>query len=47
MAAIARRTTVESAKTIEPRPALELHRLRTPAESPLRIQVAGGGLTKG
>jgi hypothetical protein len=30
MAAITRRTTVESAKAIEPRPAPELHRLRTP-----------------
>jgi hypothetical protein len=39
MAAIARRTTVESAKAIEPRPAPELHRLRTPAESALRVQV--------
>jgi hypothetical protein len=47
MAAITRRTTVEPAKAIEPRPALELHRLRTPAESSLRAQFADGGLTKG
>ena len=39
MAAITRRTTVESAKAIERRPAPQLHRLRTPAESSLRIQV--------
>jgi len=39
MAAITRRTTVEPAKAIEPRPALEFHRLRTPAESSLRVQV--------
>ena len=39
MAAIARGTTVESAKAIEPRPAPELHRLRPPAESSLRAQV--------
>jgi hypothetical protein len=38
MAAITRRTTVESAKVADPRPAPELHRLRAD-QSSLRIQV--------